>query len=350
MKTLSLPHRVYEASCPINGLTDQYEWKTGVRLPEYFLFFLSTIGCTYIRQKNAPAPRMVFWGSTTGKPQHEFLSDVMGYHWTCSEGGAFQTALKKAKTSIDAGLPVILGLLDMYHLPYFGRFYHKVHIPQHYILMVGYDDEQQCIYAHDNSRPEVQCVPYSDLKEAWNVNNPGQGQKNTLYVLEFDEHIPTQEEIVRNGLRKRARVFLNPPVGFAGVAGMRKLAADFNRWPTELNETQFEASLRHLVTFTCSVLPLPPARLLPFPPQIPDPHQAVRDRFSADLAELARLYAWPELNETAAALRRSGEHIQTVTERATDYLLGDTAALKTIPALLQDIAGEEESAWRAIAA
>ncbi len=178
MSCLELPHKVADYACPINGLEDMYEWKTGQRLPGYFLMDLSMIGFLYIKQKNAPNPRMVFWGNGTGRQQHELLGDIMGYTWTFSEDTAFSTAWKQARSSIDRGIPVILGLLDMYHLPYYPQFYHRMHIPQHYVLLVGYDSDLDKAYVQDNGLKEVQTIPLNDLKEAWNVNLPGQGKKN----------------------------------------------------------------------------------------------------------------------------------------------------------------------------
>jgi hypothetical protein len=82
MKLIQLPHKTGEYTCPVNGIEDQYEWKTGTRMPDQILMLLSMYGFSYIQQKRAPAPRMVFWGAGAGRPQHEFLADVIGYQWT----------------------------------------------------------------------------------------------------------------------------------------------------------------------------------------------------------------------------------------------------------------------------
>lgn len=343
---IRLPHKVCDYSCPTNGMEDQYEWKTGQRLPDFILMYLSTIGFTYLKQKQAPAPRMVFWGSKMGKPQHEFLSDLVGYRWTCSEGGGFKTALAAVKSSVERGTPAILGLLDMYHLPYFNKFYHRVHIPQHYVLMVGYDDQREVIFAQDNSLPEVQEIPYSDLKEAWNVYNPGQGIKNTWYTLEFGQKIASLEEILDKGLRKRAEMVLNPPVGFMGISGMERFGKDFPRWAEELTPAGFEESLRHLATFTCSVIPMLPQSLLPFPLGTPDPHQACRDRFATLLAGFGEEYHQPGWVQAARCFKESGAGIQEITETAAGILLGKKIDPQTMTKLMEQIAAQEEEGYR----
>ena len=344
MKMISLPHKVCDYTCPINGFEDQYEWKTGQRLPDFLLFYVSSIGFLYLKQKNAPAPRMVFWGSGMGKRQYEFLADIIGYSWDYAEGGCFTRSLERVKRHIDQDKPVLLGLLDMYHLPYFQHFYHQVHIPEHFVLVIGYDDE--AVWVQDNSRQEVQRVPYSDLEKAWDVNLPGRGKKNTFYAFQFQDRIAGIPEIVQRSLPKRAAEVLNPPVGFMGIPGMRKLAREFAGWQAELTSAQLDQSLQHLVTFTCSVVPMLPARLLPYPVDIRDSHAATRDRFAGLLEDLASEYRRPRWKTAARHFRTSGEQISRITDRVCDYLLHESADMGEIPALLGSCADEEERGFR----
>jgi hypothetical protein len=348
MKIIEMPHRVCEYSCPINGLEDLYERKTGHRLPDYFLFYLSTIGFTYLKNKRASLPKTVFWGNGVGKPQHDFLADVMGYRWSVTERTGFATAFNRCKQSVDRDRPVILGLLDMYHLPYFKKIYHQVHIPQHFTLMVGYDDERQRIFVQDNSREEVQTVPYDDLKSAWDVNVPGQGKKNTAYFVEFEQSVPEPSEIIRKGLRKRAAWFLHPPVGFMGLPGLKRLAGDFPAWKEEMGPALFADTLRHFVTFTCSVVPMLPQRLSPGALETEDPHQACRDRFSSLLCAFADEYRRPAWKKSAALFEISGEYIRQLTETLVDFLLAIDDRLASVPDILQKISSCEEEAFKAI--
>jgi hypothetical protein len=343
---ITLPHKVLDYSCPINGIEDQYEWKTGTRLPRYFLMDLSAIGFIYIKQKRAPAPRMVGWGDGMGKAQHEFLADLIGYRWHYSEGRPFEAAWQMAKASIAQGTPVILGLLDMYHLPYYPKFYHLIHIPQHFVLLVGYDEEQGTALVQDNGLSEIQEISLSDLRPAWNVHNPGQGQKNTLYILEFTPHIAGLEEIVRRGLKKRGGLFLNSPAGFMGLRGMRKAAQELPLWNAEMSAPQSVEALRFLATFTCSVVPNLPQQLLSSPLGYTDPHQACRDRFAQELIHFSRLYAQPQWEQAAHLFQSSGALIERLTQVATEALLGDKTAFDTAPNLMSQIANTEEQAFR----
>ena len=345
---LEMPHKVCEYACPSVGLEDMYEQKTGVRLPDYVVMDLSMIGFMYVRQEMAPIPRMVFWGNGTGKAQHRFLEDVIGYRWIFNEGNGFDTAFVAVKASIDADQPVILGLLDMFHLPYHQKMYHRFHVPQHYVLMVGYDLEKDCVYVLDNSRPQVQSLPLQDLKAAWNVNQPGQSKKNTYAVLSFDSQPASLETILRRGLKKRAAWMFDPPLDFMGLPGMCRFAQEFSTWESELSPQGFKASLEHLVMFTCSVVPMPPARLLRQVDKNADPHQAVRNRFAAMLQRYAIELNEPSWARAAESLGKSGIQIGLLTDRVVDALLGDQSALNDAARILPRIVALEEQTFDAL--
>ena len=349
MQTIELPHKVLDYSCPINGLEDQYEWKTGTRLPGYFLMDLSTIGFLYIRNKLAPVPRMLFWGSGMGKAQHEFLAEIIGYRWAYHEGGTFKNAWQNVLAQVHQGQPVIFGLLDMYHLPYFEKFYHRVHIPQHFLQVIGFDGARDAAIVLDNSLPEPQFVPLRDLQSAWNVNVPGQGKPFTCYVLTFGDQIATPQEIAVKGLKKRAQVYLNPPNSRLGCLAMEKAARDIPNWPTDLSEPQFKACLESLATFTCSVVPNLPQALLPFPLGYEDAHQACRDRFAAELTEMAEHCHQPHWLDAANGFSASGVKIGELTDMAVQTLQGKRQAFKQAGALLMEIQQLETKAFHYLA-
>src|SRR5512137_611772 len=110
MKLIQLPHKVCGMTCMINGLEDLYERQTGIRLPDWMLFYLSGMaGFVYIKNKNAPTPRMVFWGMQVAKYQYEALADVVGFRWQMVENRSFPYTLNRAKEAIDQGTPTLLG-------------------------------------------------------------------------------------------------------------------------------------------------------------------------------------------------------------------------------------------------
>lgn len=340
MKLIEIPHKVCGYSCMINGLEDLYEQKTGVRLPDYLFLHLSgLLGFVYIKNKNVPTPRMVFWGSNVAKYQYEALADVVGFEWDMVSNRSFPFTLKRAKASVDQGAPPLLGVLDMYHLPYYEKFYHKFHVPIHHVLLVGYDDEREVVLVQDCDRPEVLPIPYTDLEQAWNVNIPGLGKKNTFYTFEFNGQVADVETIARNGLRKRAAEMLAAPVSMLGLKGMRKLARELPGWPDELSPAQLDVSLRHLVEFT-GFPPVPPSQLTGHS-DAPDNHAAGRDVFSNLLRRLADDYSQPSWEEAAKHFDQSARKLILLTDITCDFILGRSKTLEPASQLLNAIAEDE---------
>ncbi len=153
-------------------------------------------------------------------------------------------------------------------------------------------------------------------------------------------------EIIRQGLKKRADWVLNPAVGFMGIKGMRKMAHEFPGWRNELTPEQFMNCLTHLVTFDCSIVPLLPARMMPTAAQVNDSHQAMRDRFSRCLIDLAAEYRRPEWKSAGILLKSIGERIAKINEFTTDFLMDEKDQLDCIPDIMNAIADEEEQAFR----
>jgi len=55
----------------------------------------------------------------------------------------------------------------MYHLHYYPELYRKQHIPIHYILAIGYDDEEQAVYAMTAATEECRRYLTQILKSRW---------------------------------------------------------------------------------------------------------------------------------------------------------------------------------------
>jgi hypothetical protein len=252
IKILELPHRTADYLCPINGLCDIYEWKTQRRIPDELLFYCK-LGFQVITNKNSTPPKMIFLDSGIGKKQYEFWQDIMGYKIHHSEGRAFTSVMPKIKELIDNDIPVILFGLDMYHLPYQEKFYQKIHITGHIVLMVGYDDKK--VYVHDNSKPGIQTIPNDDLRLAWVEGYAGFCKRNTYFGIEFSDTILNDKAVIEAGLKGMAKRFLEPPVGFMGTKGLTKIIKELSLWTNMYNSDTLKAIYKHFIIFTGSVLP-----------------------------------------------------------------------------------------------
>ena len=250
MKTLHmLPHRICESTCYVNGLEDILAWKGA----EYTDYLLSIIGgmasFTYLRFKRADPPCMVFWGANT-KYLMKDLANIIGFKETVVEGKTFKNMFSTLQKEIDNGNPVVAGALDMYYLHYYRELYQKQHVPIHYVLVIGYDDEERVVFVHDCSHRGVQKISYRDFEQSLNVKVPGMSKRNTIRTFTLPEKLPPELEVARKGFSYKANKFLNPPVKLFGVPAMRKLAKEIFEWN---NRKCFE----HMATYATTPPTLP---------------------------------------------------------------------------------------------
>jgi len=248
-KIIILPHKLCDGTCYVNGLEDVLAWK-GSKFPD---FLLSVVGgmasFAYLKFKKAKPPCMVYWGTNTRYFLRN-LEKIVGFNQTIVEGKSFKTTFAKIKEFINKGEPAMAGALDMYYLHYYPKIYNKYHVPIHYVLVVGYDDEKKVVFMHDCGRENTQEVPYTEFENALNVKVPGMSAKNTFRVFKLSEKLPSELEIGRRGFAYKAEQMLKPPVKLFGIPAMHKLAGEIVSWN---NHECFE----HLVTYATTPPELP---------------------------------------------------------------------------------------------
>ncbi len=144
----------------------------------------------------------------------------------------------------------------MFHLPYLEKLYHREHIPFHYILMVGYDEEQACIYLHDCGRRELQTLSYDELSKAMDCSYPGLSKANTICTVRMNAE-KDKYQIAQEALALKRESFLNPPRGFLGYRGFEKFIADLPALRLTLGKEEYDKILLNMVTFFGTVPTLP---------------------------------------------------------------------------------------------
>ena len=299
-KIIEMPHRVCASTCYVNGLEDIFEWK-GYRFPDYFLSVMGGMGeFTYLKFRNANPPEMVYCGANPKYLLKE-LEVITGLKQEITENRTFKYTLSKIKKYIDESKPVIAGALDMYYLSYFKSIYKKQHIPIHYILIVGYDDETESVLVKDCTYSGVKNISYVELEKAMDVNVGGMSKRNTIRVFVLPERLPEEIEIAREGFRYRAARMLNPPASIFGVPAMKKLSREIMDWNNE-------ASFDHLITYAT------------IPPHIPrsyDNSDGMRKWKSAVLNELGEKYNIPQWVEASVIFKSSGEIFKELCKAAS---------------------------------
>jgi len=236
----------------------------------------------------------VYWGIACPR-QHQYLADLLGAGHVVVENRTFSFSWNKARAAVDARLAPVIGPLDMFHLPFYEELYRRRHIPIHYLLLVGYDDENA--YVHDTGHDQVQALPLDELQGAWDVNVPGLGKRNRLVTFDLPQDLPPTGELVRRSIADQCQTMLNPPVSMVGIPAMNKVAREIARWPQELGAETASACLRQVLEYLNS------------PPDLEGDHlTAGRDRYISFLQEAGSM-AGLDLSSAISRLQETLEFI-----------------------------------------
>ena len=256
-KLIKLEHHAHDYECMWNGIEDLYIRETGETLPPNFFFSLASFGSfCYMKTPKSDLKRMIALGDGRTKQMYEFLAPIVGFEYKHYEYKMFEQAIRKAKSEIDAGYPPVLGALDMYYLPYYSKIYLKEHIPFHYVLMIGYDEDAQCIDLLDCGRKEVYTLPYTQLSKAWNCSYSGLSKPNTVCTVRLN-NAKTKYQIAEESLAKKSEMFLNPQVNFTGRKGLQKFIYELPKLKSELTKEDYDKILLNLVMFFGAVPTVP---------------------------------------------------------------------------------------------
>jgi hypothetical protein len=322
-KLITLPHRVCDSTCFWNGLEDMFAWK-GTNYPDFLLPSVGGMpGFAYISSKRVDPPHQVYWGACP-KYLLRDLAQIIGFSETVIEGNAFKSMFAKLRGFIDDGQPVMAGALDMYYLHFYPYLYQKVHVPIHYFLVVGYDNEEKVVFVHDCGHKDLQRIAYADFENSLDVSTPGMSKRNTFRAFALPEKIPSEFEVAKVGFQYKAQRLLEPPVKLFGIPAMRKVAKEILEWD---NPKCFE----HMVAYATT------------PPMLPRTYEnsnGMRFRQADVLKALGNKYNVDSWAEASTMFRRSGEKIIELCETAMKQ------NRKEISESLLDIAEIEEKAYK----
>lgn len=315
---------VHEATCYVNGLYDLLTWHGAT----YDYFLLPSIGGMggfgYLRFKTANPPCMVYWGNSPKYFLQE-LAKIIGYTQVISEGKVFKNEFPKILKILANGTPVLVGALDMYYLHYYPDLYQKEHVPIHYLLFVGFDDDKKTVSAYDCSFSELQEISFESIEYALRNNVPGISKKNTYRIFNFPAVLPTERDVAERGFKHKAERMLHPPVALVGIPAMRKLQNDISSWKDK-------RCFNHMVAYAGLTPPLIQADL---------PHNdGMRFEQSKLLQNLGNKYDKPEWIDAAKLFSNSGNLIIRLCEAGIKFDGLDCSKI------IREIADLEESAYK----
>lgn len=335
-KIIKLKHHFDDYECMWNGIEDLYMNKTGESLPNLFFFVLSGPGSfCYLRTDKAELKRMIALGDGRTKKMYEFLAPIVGFEYKHHEYEHFEQVLKKAKKEIDNGYPVVLGALDMYYLPYFTKLYHNEHIPFHYVLMVGYDDDERQIYLYDGGRADLISLSYDELRDCMNCSYPGLSKKNTICTVRMNES-KSKYQIAKEAIAKKCELFLNPPTNCLGYKGFEKFIRELPKLKTELNKDDYDKILINLVMFFGTVPTIPNALK-----GINEPDNVVFrggfDKMSNVLAVMGAEYKNGSWTDAALIFEEGATVIEKISDIIIAYLSGRADDTELLPMMFKDV-------------
>ncbi|MCC0637474.1 BtrH N-terminal domain-containing protein [Clostridioides sp. ES-S-0001-02] len=343
-KIIEIKHHLHDYECMWNGIEDIYMNKMGESLPNDFFFLLSGFGSfCYLKTNKKELKKMVALGDGRTKKMYEFLAPIVGFEYKHYEFKKYEQALKKAKSEIDSGYPVVLGALDMYYLPYYEKLYQKEHIPFHYVLMVGYDDIEERIYLYDCGITDLISISYDELCECMNCSYPGLSKANTICTVRMNSS-KNKYQIAQEALAIKRDMFLNPPTGFLGYKGFEKFIKELSQWKHELEKDDYDRILANMVMFFGTVPTIPNAiKGIEEPDSVE--FKGGFDKMSKMLKSIGTEYKNDCWVQVAEIFEESAIIIEKISNIIIDYLLNKDDETEKLPLLFSEILKQMKSGY-----
>ncbi|MES9621249.1 BtrH N-terminal domain-containing protein, partial [Streptomyces tuirus] len=199
-----------------------------VDLSEPLIFGLAGgLSFIYWRTKQMPTP---FVGGRI-KPDTltENLANALKLRLSVHETSSVKRAKEHLLAELESG--TIVGLkLDRYFIDYSTDDFR---FAAHYVACVGHDDDR---FALVETKPlGLQWATGESLEAARNARGP-MSSRNRAFTLDLPKGgLPDLGKAARNGIKKAAEEFLNPPISNFGYKGMHKVADLMPQWLDDLD-------------------------------------------------------------------------------------------------------------------
>src|SRR4030042_1745613 len=103
MVHLTIPHRIKPGMCPVNGIRDLVQWRTGRDWSNEFVWGLGLGGgFAYLRFNQADPPRQMYTGNASPR-QHRYLAELFKAGFSEVENRAFKFSWGKACQAVERG-------------------------------------------------------------------------------------------------------------------------------------------------------------------------------------------------------------------------------------------------------
>ncbi|MFQ6059175.1 MAG: BtrH N-terminal domain-containing protein [Anaerolineae bacterium] len=181
----------------------------------------SNWGMAYLKFGGQP---MVLFGSRPFDFYKRVAERLEIEHYDKKKSASFQAAWRYLRKLLDAGTPVVIGPLDMFHLTYIPFPEHNL---WHFVVAASYDDSY--LYVYDNRTENEEALPLADLDKAWSVRSLSRGPY-ALNTFTPPAELPLAPAI-REAILFTADSYLQPPISMFGYKATRKVAKEIAKWP-----------------------------------------------------------------------------------------------------------------------
>lgn len=346
-KVLAIKHHLSSGCCMWSGIEDVYATRTNQALPDAFLFALSSFGeSIFLKFKDINKPFMFSVADGRTRKTYDRIKDILGLSYRISEGRTLAYALKSIKREINSGNPVILGPLDMFYLPYL-KMYHKDHIPMHYVLMVGYDEEKNCVLIYDCDRKELQELPEAELIQAWQIKKNAVGDKNGFIRFSLSEKLIDKYKLADLCLRNKAIRQLCKKPGFVGINAYNKIGTEFPCWKERFSGEEYRKVLASLTEFLGRV-PKFPNEILGVREEEDICYDGNYNRLGSILLQLGDEYQRDDWMQAGKLFCKCGTLIEAITNRIIRFYCHNEACLSEIPNTFIKLGKDSEKAYKII--
>ena len=342
-----IKHHLDDYECMWNGIEDLYMTLTKSKVPKQFFFAMSGFcSFVYLRTNKSEIKRLVWFNDGRTKQMYKFLAPIVNFDYKFITYKTPESALKKLKKEIDNNYPVIIGALDMYYLEYYPKYYHKQHIPIHYVMVIGYDDNNGLIYLYDGGIEHRVALSYENLLLSWQAECPGISKANTLCTIRMDKP-KTIIDISKEALRIKAEAYFHSKASFLGFNGIKRLAKEMVCWEKELGKEDTRKALLHMIKYLGSV-PSIPNILLGSNEEDKVNFMCSRDKMSEVLIDLNDYFMDNKIINASILFNKSGQKFAILCKLLISYILGESNDLVDASKIISEIGDTEAKAYQFI--
>lgn len=345
-RIIEIKHHLSSGCCMCSGIEDLYATRTNQSVPEGFLLALGSFGETvFIKMNNSEKPYMFSANDARPKTVFENLKEELGLDYKIIGGTTVKYAKKSIKKEIDDGNPVVLGPLDMFYLPYL-KTYRVEHIPIHFVMMTGYDEEKNCVLIYDCDREDMIELAISDLELAWNIEKNGVGDKNGFIKIRLGDNLLDKYTLSRNCLLKKAERQFREKPNILGISAYEKIAKELPKWKKKFSVEDYRKALISITEYMGKV-PKVPNEIMGVK-EADIPYCANYDRLAEIIHELGQEYKQDNWLKSAELFNKCGKNIETIVTYIVQYCCNKVDRIDELPNLFLENANYAKQAYRLI--